>query len=738
MDKEARRSFIRVPRVVGNRTAKTKDDGVLDGGHEFVPVERVNEKDSEHERIVIPRQDRGEAYPPTVDVELREVRHGATSKGPYLRVIPRQRRLMKSAPGHLEATLLASSSGGPLSRSISSIKQILIGSPFATSRLLHERLSKTHALGVFSSDPLSSCAYSAEEIMLVLILAGSAALYLTLPITIVLLLLLWVVRLSYLQTIRAYPNGGGAYIVARANLGQTPGLVAAAALMVDYILTVSVSVAAGVAAITSAIPDLLSLSVPISLIAIGLITWGNLRGVRESGTIFGLPTYFFVLSFGVMIVVGLAKTIAGEAPGSLLHAATPQPQGDITEALTFFLILRAFSSGAAALTGVEAISNGVPAFKPPEAQNARTTMQWEAALLGFLLLGVAFLSTRYGLAPSHDETLVSMLGREILGENVLYYAYQVATAAVLLLAANTAYADFPRLAALLAKDRFVPRQLSFRGDRLAFSNGIILLGGATSLFIIAFDAQVTRLIPLYVLGVFILMTLSQLGMVKHWRRIREAGWKSSIVINGIGAAATGVVTLIVGSSKLTHGAWISLLAMLVLIVLFILIRHHYDWFHRQVQVTEGESDLHYSPSVAEPLRRDGSFGHVIIPVDEINKVTLGAATLARQMSGLINAVHVTDERDEAEALRTEWNNIAPDIPLLIIESPYRAYVGPMLAYVESLARSTPGGIVTVVLPNFRTRHWWEKLLHNRDVSRLQRLLRALPNIRVIESPFHPV
>ena len=731
-DREA--SFKRVP-----RPGRRKSDGPSSSSpasEQRPPREGrgPGEPDDLHTRIVIPRQGRPVPGDQSVaDVELREVRYGATTRGPYLRVVPQQRRFIRASPGHFEATQLASRPSGRAGRAIAFTKGVVLGSPFATSRLINERLTKVRALGVFSSDPLSSSAYSAEEIMLVLLLAGSGALYLALPITGALLALLWTVRLSYIQTIKAYPNGGGAYIVAHENLGVTPALIAAAALLVDYVLTVAVSVAAGVAAITSAAPALHDLRVPISLLAVAVITWGNLRGIRESGAMFGLPTYLFIVSFSAMIIVGLVKLAIGDAPGTLLHSAPPTQQAVAVSGLSVFLILRAFSSGAAAVTGIEAISNGVPAFEPPESRNAQITMQWEAAFLGLFLLGVAFLGTRFGIVPSPDETVVSILGREVLGKNVLYYAYQVGTAGVLFLAANTAYADFPRLSAILARDSFAPRQLAFRGDRLAFSNGIMLLGATAAILLVIFQAEVTRLIPLYILGVFISMTLSQSGMIRHWLRLRDRGWRMSLALNGFGAVATGVVVIIVGATKFTEGAWISVLAMLGLFTVFTLIRRHYRWFEEHIKPDERE--LGSGVPAAVPVEPGGPRDHVLVPVDGINKISLGAIGMARALSSFVTAVHLTDDRARAEEFRERWNEAVPDVPLLLIESPYRAFVAPMIAFVESLERSEPDRRISVVLPSFVARHWWERLLHNRDILRLRPHLRKRPRVRVIDFPY---
>jgi amino acid transporter len=732
MEKKGRRSFVRIrgpgerhPEVAPPDADSLRKEGGAGQAEGAEPGERT--------RIVIPRQERGSVERPEQDIELREVRYGQASRGPYLRVVPRQRRFTRVGPGYIEATRLASLPADTFGRYLAGLKQVLIGSPFATSQAIHERLTKLKALPIFSSDALSSSAYATEEILIMLVLAGSGALSRALPITMVIVLLLAIVALSYRQTIKAYPGGGGAYTVAHENLGRGPGLVAAGALMVDYVLTVAVSVAAGVAAITSAVPGLYDVRVPIGVLVVALFALGNLRGIRESGTLFAAPTYFFIAAMGTMIVVGLFKVAMGDAPGSLLHGAPPREQVAATQGLTLFLILRAFSSGSAALTGVEAISNAVPAFKPPESQNARTTLTMMACILGFLVLGVSYLSSRYGLVPSEKETIVSMLGKDVLGENVLYYAYQAATALVLFLAANTSFAGFPWLSAILARDRFMPRQFAFKGDRLAFSRGIVFLAGAACLLLIVFAGDVNRLIPLYAVGVFVSFTLSQSGMVSHWWRLRETGWRRSLAINGVGAVATAVVALIIASTKFTHGAWISILLMLVLILFFTRIRHHYDWYEETVrpeEITPPEGMPTTVPAERPPTRE-----HIVVPVDTIDKVSLAAIAFVRELSGRATAVHITDDREEAEKLRARWEELIPDVPLLIIESPYRAFVAPMLAYVGSLERAEPGVNITVVLPGYVSRHWWERPLHNQDVLRLKPHLKKRPGVRVIDLPY---
>jgi len=695
------------------------------------------------ERIVIPRQERGEKRRAELEIELREVRRGIKPGDTYLRVVPSQRRFTKVAPGYIEATRLASRPPAGFDRVLSVVKGVLLGSPFASAQLVHERLSKVKALAIFSSDALSSSAYATEEILIILVLAGSGALHNSLWIAGLITLLLAIVTVSYRQTIKAYPSGGGAYIVAHENLGRGAGLVAGAALLVDYVLTVSVSVAAGVAAVTSAAPELHDVRVPIGVAMIALITLGNLRGIREAGTLFAVPTYFFIVSMSTVIVVGLAKVIIGDAPGSLLHEAPPREEVAATQGLTLFLLMRAFSSGSAALTGIEAISNGVPAFKPPEVKNAQATMVWMAMILAFLFLGITFLSSRFGLVPHETggETIVSQLGKATLGQNVLYYAYQVATALVLFLAANTSFNGFPPLGAILARDRFLPRQFAFRGDRLAYSNGIMILAVAAAVLLAAFGGEVTRLIPLYALGVFVSFTLSQAGMVKHTRRLREAGWRRAAVVSGVGAAATAIVAVVIGISKFASGAWISVLMMLALMLMFALIRRHYEWFAERIRVDE--SELPVGVPAAVPIVQAGEQGwreylpprdHVIVPVDGINKISLGAIGMARELSRMVTAVHLTDSREEAEEFRKRWERGVPDIPLQIIESPYRQFVAPMLEYLNLLKATEPQRIV-VVLPSFVPRHWWERILHNRDVLRLRPFLKEDPQVRLVDFPY---
>lgn len=733
-NKSRGRSFIRLARPARDRNKGDYEQQPAEPEPRRPRTERPQDvslrRADDHTRIVVPRQERGGGRS-ELDIELREVRPGATARMPYLRVVPRQQPFTRVGAGYIEATRLASQPRGRIERFVQNIKGVALGSPFASSQAIHERLTKVKALPIFSSDALSSSAYGPEETLLALAAAGTGALIYALPIAGLIVFLLAIVTISYRQTIKAYPSGGGAYIVAHDNLGRRPGLAAAGALMVDYVLTVSVSVAAGVAAITSAAPGLQSLAIPIAVAVVGIFTLGNLRGLRESGTLFSAPTYFFIVMMSLMIGAGLIKMIIGDAPGTLLHAAPPSSSGiKVTQGVTAFLLLRAFSSGASALTGVEAISNGVPAFKPPESENARTTLSTMALILGFLVLGVAYNAHQYGVVPSGDETVLSMLGKDIFGKNVLYYGLQAGTALVLFLAANTAFADFPRLSAILAADRFMPRQFSFRGDRLAFSNGIMLLAGAATILLVVFRAEVTNLIPLYAVGVFVSFTLSQSGMVRHWHRLREPGWRTSLAINAVGACATAIVAVIIAATKFTHGAWISILMMLLLMLLFTLIHRHYEWFHEKIGVDE--DTLPVGVPAAVPLEEGGPRDHVIVPVDGINKIALGAIGVARELSSMVTAVHLTDDKGKAEEFRQRWSRAVPDVPLMIIESPYRAFVAPMLGYIEHLERTGGGRRVTIVLPSFKTSHWWERLLHNRDVLRLRPFLKDRPGLKLVD------
>src|SRR4051812_27283557 len=493
---------------------------------------------------------------------------------------------------------------------ITRLKRVLFGRPLASDRLEHERLNKKTALAVLSSDAISSVAYATEQTLLVLVVLGTVALHYVVPISAVIVGLLVLVALSYRQTIFAYPGGGGSYTVAKDNLGTMPGLVAAAALLTDYILTVSVSISSGVAAITSAYPNLVPHTVTLCVAAVFLLMVVNLRGVRESGIAFSVPTYVFIAMMLLLIGTGLLRLFQGDVASAVVAPSAHPPMGPVGFALTF-LILRAFAEGCVAMTGTEAISNGVGAFKAPSSRNAAITLGWMAAILAAFFLGTSVLARHYGIMPSANETVLSQLGRRVFGSGAAYYALQYSTFAILVLAANTAFADFPRLASILARDGYMPRQFTARGDRLAFSNGIITLGFVALLLVVMFRGDTARLVPLYALGVFVCFTLSQAGMVVHWLRSHEAGWRWRAALNGLGAAATALVAIVQVVTKFTAGGWIVVVIIPVLIYLLRRIHRHYEHFAEEVRYT-GQSPLMFLHQT------------VVVPVNGITKPTAGA------------------------------------------------------------------------------------------------------------------
>jgi amino acid transporter len=599
------------------------------------------------------------------------------------------------------------------------IKHFLIGAPLATAAAPHERLNKIRALAVFSSDAVSSVAYATEEIMKVLILAGLGALSLTLPLSITIALLLAIVATSYRQTILAYPNGGGSYIVSSDNLGTIPGLVAAASLMIDYVLTVAVSIAAGVDAITSAFPDLRPQHVILAVAATILLTLGNLRGLRESGTIFAIPTYVFIGAMYGLIAYGVARILLG----GLTYSAAVPPHAP-TEALGIFLILRAFAQGCSAMTGTEAISNGVPAFKDPAPTNARTTLVWMAVVLGSLFLGVSILGTHLNIIPNDQETVISQITRAVVGQGPYYYLIQFSTALILFLAANTSFNGFPLLVSILARDGYMPHQFSFRGDRLAFSNGIMALALVAIALLVLFGGSVDRLIGLYAIGVFASFTLSQTGMVVHWRRFRGSNWRRNIAINATGAVATAIVTLVIAWTKFHEGAWIVLVVTPLIVAGCLAIKSHYRLVASQINP---ETPLDFAQI---NLR-------VIVPIGSMNVPAQQALAFARAVTPNVTCVHVTDDMEEAQVLQREWEEKAAGIgQLVIIESPYRSLVGPLLAYLDSVREQNPYDTIMVVLPEFVPSRWWEHLLHNQTAFVLKAALLFRPGVIVADVPYH--
>ncbi|HEY9828173.1 MAG TPA: APC family permease [Stenomitos sp.] len=598
--------------------------------------------------------------------------------------------------------------------SYSRLKRFLIGQSLPTSAHAEERLSNAAGLAVLSSDALSSVAYATEEILLVLVAAGSSALVWSLPIGCTIVGLLTVVILSYRQTIRAYPNGGGSYIVARENLGLYPGLVAGASLMIDYILTVTVSISAGTAALTSAVPVLQNFTVELCLLFMALLMLANLRGVKESGQIFMIPTFIFIVCIFILIGWGLVQLWFG-------HAVIPDyPVDPPTKAsLSLFFILRAFSAGCSALTGVEAISDGVLAFKPPEWQNASKTLLYLGLILGSMFIGITYLAHAYHIMPVEGQTVVSLLGRQILGLGPFYYFIQIATLLVLLLAANTSYADFPRLCYFLARDGFLPRQLAFLGERLVYSNGIIILSLAAAALIIVFQGSTNAVIPLYAVGVFTSFTLSQAGMVRRWFRTRAEGWEAGAILNGLGAMVTAVVLVVIVATKFTQGAWVVVFGIPIVVYGFMRIYRHYRLVANRLslQSVAPRSYMPYTPA-------ENPTHPAVVIVGQLNRGTLEALDYARSIADEITALHVDIGSTDREKLQKRWQEFGNGIPLVITESPYREIVLPIVEYVGEYEAQYPGLMTTVVIPTFVTRNWWEGLLHNQTAFFLERALLA--------------
>jgi amino acid transporter len=593
-------------------------------------------------------------------------------------------------------------------------RRLLLGNPLPSEAYAHQRLNKAKALAVFSSDALSSVAYATEEILLVLMTAGVAAFTLSMPIALVITGLLAIVAASYYQTVHGYPSGGGAYIVAHENLGVWPGLIAAAALLIDYVLTVAVSVTAGVVAVTSAVPGLFPLRIELCLLAIALITWGNLRGVRESGTLFSIPTYAFLGLFLALIAVGFVRLLTGSLSPMAPPALPAEAAG--TAPLTMFLILRAFASGCAAMTGTEAISNGVSAFEKPEADNAGKTLIAMAVLLGIMFLGITYLARTVQVMPVEYESVVSQIGRAVFGSGPLYLALQAATALILVLAANTAFADFPRLSSILARDSYAPRQLANLGDRLVFSNGIGALAFLAALLIVIFGGRTHSLIPLYAVGVFLSFTLSQAGMVRHWQRTREGRWRTKAAINGFGAVATGLVLLVVIESKFTHGAWIILVLIPLLVMMFRAVNYHYH--DMREQVTLKSVDKRVGEHWGMPQQHK-----VVVPLSSLNRASLAALRFAYSISQDVTAVIVDVEPQSTARVQEDWLSWYAEIPLVVLTSPYRSVVTPLLSYLEEVDQRDPErGLAVVILPEIVPGRWWQHLLHNQTTFQLKAVL----------------
>jgi amino acid transporter len=606
----------------------------------------------------------------------------------------------------------------------SNLRRLLIGNPLETAMAKHERITKLKALAVFSSDALSSVAYATEEILFVLILAGSAGTMLLLPIALAIVGLLFIVGISYYQTIHAYPSGGGAYIVSKENLGILPGLIAGGALMIGYILTVTVSIAAGVSAIYSAVPQLLPYRVMIGIGATALITMINLRGIRESATIFALPTYVFIGTILTLLTIGMVKLITGSLVPATLSAGEIEIAGPLQN-LTLFLILRAFSAGCTALTGVEAISNGIPAFKPPESSNAGKTLISMVVILSTMFLGITVLANSIHAIPLHDETVLSQVGRVVFGPGVGYAITQAATGLILILAANTAFADFPRLTSLIAKDGYLPRQLSNLGDRLVFSNGIVALGILSAILLVIFGGDTHRLLPLYAAGVFLSFTLSQAGMVVRWRRLKGSGWQRSIAINGFGAISTGIVTLVITLTRFTQGAWIVTVLIPCTVWIFLSINKHYKNVAAQLSL-----DRFGAPPAISRHR-------VIVPIGGIHQGVIHALHYAKSISSDVTAILADVDPVETAKIVEKWNRWGDGVRLEVLPSPYRSIIGPIHEYLDHLDQERQThDMVTVVLPQFIPSHWWGNLLHNQTALLLRLSLIFRRGTVVTDVPYH--
>ncbi|MBI3919863.1 MAG: APC family permease [Armatimonadetes bacterium] len=577
---------------------------------------------------------------------------------------------------------------------LAAIRRLLIGEPIPTKRAKHHRLPKILALPVFASDALSSTAYATEEILLALAVAGYF--HYSVPIGVCIAVLLAIVSFSYRQTIMAYPGGGGAFIVVRENLGLYPGLIAASALLIDYVLTVAVSITAGIAALTSALPALQEHRVALCLLSIAVVTLANLRGAKESGTVFAVPTYLFIVSFFIMIVTGIFKMLFN-ADG----IPDPAPVPVAAPPIALFILLRAFAAGCTALTGIEAIADGVPAFQPPETKNASITLVWMAGILIALFLGITLLAHAFGAVPDKHthETVASQLAAAIFGRCWFYYVIQAATALILILAANTAYQDFPRLSSILARDGFAPRQLANLGDRLVFANGIVLLGLVAAALIVLFHGSTHALIPLYAVGVFMSFTLSQAGMVRRFIQCKEGAWRRNAAISGIGSATTGIVCCVITSVKFTDGAWMVIAAIPVFVVHLLAISRHY-------RVCQQELSL-------EGYRPQRRVHHkVIVLVPGVHRGIIQALLYTKSIAEDPEAVYVELDPANTPRILEAWGEWGQGLPLRVLKSPWRSLMEPLLGYIEMLDNQPDVDLVTVVIPEFVTNRWWHRLLHN--------------------------
>ncbi|MCP9471595.1 MAG: APC family permease [Nitrospira sp.] len=602
------------------------------------------------------------------------------------------------------------------------LKRWLVGDPLKTTQAGDQRLSKTLALAIFSSNNISSVAYATEEILLVLVLGGTAAIAWSIPVSLAILFLVLILTISYRQIIYEYPEGGGAYTVAKANLGELPSLVAAGALMISYVVTVAVSIAAGIAALTSAVPSLFPHREALGLVTILFIVIMNLRGVRESGTVFSIPTYFAIAGLSLLVIVGVARSLFDPR----LDPATGASASPIEQAepITLFLLLRAFAVGCSAVTGMEVISNGVKAFRYPESKNAAVTMIWMSLILGSLFMGVSWMAYHYHVIPKPDETVVSQLARLTFGTGALYYAVQIGTMILLILAANSAFAGFPHLASILARDGFMPHQMASIGDRLVFSNGIILLGVFACLLLVVFEGDTHALIPLYAIGVFVSFTISQSGMVQSWLRRKGEHWREKLVVNGVGALTTGIATLIIATTKFWDGSWIVLFLIPLLILMFRGIRSHYLAVKEQIALARDSRPPH-------PRRN-----LVLLPISGVNKSVVRAVDYARSRGGEIRAILVDVNKEETALAEIQWAQWGCGIPLIVLPSPYRSVLGSIMDFIEEQRQKDPDCWITVVLPEILPARWWQNILHNQRALMLKAALLFKERVVLTDVPFH--
>ena len=632
-----------------------------------------------------------------------------------------------AGPGTMVAKAAASGPTTAFGRRVARVRALVFGKPLSNAQEIGERLSKKLALPIFSSDAISSSAYATDEILRVLVLAGLAWMTWSIWVAAAIALMLTIVAFSYRQVCRGYPSGGGAYVVARENLGPNFGLIAAAALMVDYVMTVAVSSASALANLATAFSAIQPYKVELGALIIILVTAANLRGIRESGNIFAIPTYLFVGMALLAIVVGLVNIATGAAHHL---AAPPFAEAPGVQAFTVLLLLKAFAGGSVALTGVEAIANGVPAFKPPEAKNAANTLIIMAVLLGTIFIGLTFVGLHYGVqaTTAQGPTVLGQVGSAVFGGGFLFLLLQISAALILFLACNTSFNAFPRLAAILAQDDCMPRQFAFRGDRLAFSWGIVVLAAVAIAMLYAFNASVDALIPLYSVGVFICFTLSQAGMVVHWRKERSSGWAWRSVVNGFGAILTGVVFLVVAYEKFGNGAWMVLIFIPTLIAMMVFIRHQYASSTRQLEMRP-------NAAVPQPHRHN----RVVIPISGVNRAVVQALNVARSITTDIRAVYVSDDPHHTDDVRERWAQAVPDVPLVVVESPYRALIAPLVAYLDVLDHSWPSEqekpITFVLIPEYVARSWWERMLYNQAAKQLRSTLLGRPHTVVINVPY---